>query len=214
MSNLPLSGIDKFIVQFDLALKSVAGGTTTNIRPSPAQSIDKPILSNRETALAIRVMRVNHSGEVCAQALYQGQALSARSNELVQEMTTAASEEIDHLAWCEKQIVELDGHTSFLNPVWYLSSFVTGVVAGLVGDRFNLGFLAATEDLVCEHLDDYLGKLPVADTRGKAILSQMKVDERKHATSARNAGALEFSPIVKQLMRQVSKLMTLSTYRL
>lgn len=210
----PLSMLDKLIVQVDLAVKSVAGGITTKTRLSPAGDVEKSILSNQEAARSVRLMRVNHSGEVCAQALYQGQALAAKSAELEQTMNQASQEEIDHLAWCEARIKELDGHTSYLNPLWYMASFTTGMVAGLIGDRYNLGFLAATEDLVCEHLEDYIEKLPQADLEGRAILSQMKLDERKHATIARDAGGVELPAAVKSLMRGFSRLMTLSTYRL
>jgi ubiquinone biosynthesis monooxygenase Coq7 len=205
--------LDKVIVQADLAVKSVVGGISTKTRQSPAENVEKSILSNQEAAESVRLMRVNHSGEVCAQALYQGQALAAKSAELEQAMNQASMEETDHLAWCEKRIKELDGHTSYLNPLWYMASFTTGMAAGFVGDRYNLGFLAATEDLVCEHLEDYIERLPKADLEGRAILSQMKLDERKHATTAREAGAMEFSSAVKSLMRAVSRLMTLATYR-
>ena len=206
--------LDKVIVQADLALKSVVGGISTNTRQSPAANVERSILSHQETAQSAKVMRVNHSGEVCAQALYQGQALAAKSAELEQTMNQASREEIDHLAWCEARIRELDGHTSFLNPLWYMVSFTTGMAAGFIGDRYNLGFLAATEDLVCEHLENYIEKLPKTDREGHAILLQMRLDERKHATKAREAGAIEFSSPVKGLMRGVSKLMTLSTYHL
>lgn len=210
----PLSTLDKLILQVDLALKSVVGGASTKTRRSPAENVEKSILSDQDAARSVRLMRVNHSGEVCAQALYQGQALAAKSAELEQAMNQASQEEIDHLAWCEARIRGLDGHTSYLNPVWYMASFTTGMAAGFIGDRYNLGFLAATEDLVCEHLEDYIKKLPKADLEGHAILSQMKLDERKHATSARAAGAVEFPAVVKGLMRSFSRLMTLSTYRL
>ena len=193
---------------------NVVGGVNTQTRQSPAKNIEKSILSLQEKVQSARLMRVNHSGEVCAQALYQGQALAAKSAELERAMYQASQEEIDHLAWCEARIKELDGHTSLLNPLWYLASFTTGMAAGFIGDRYNLGFLAATEDLVCEHLKDYIEKLPKKDLEGHAILAQMRLDERKHATTAREAGAVEFSSAVKGLMRVVSKLMTLSTYRI
>jgi ubiquinone biosynthesis monooxygenase Coq7 len=210
----PLSILEKLIVEFDLAMKSVVGGISTKTRQSPAKNVEKSILSHQEKTHSARLMRVNHSGEVCAQALYQGQAIAAKSAELERAMSQASQEEIDHLAWCEARIKELDGHTSFLNPLWYMASFATGMAAGFIGDRYNLGFLAATEDLVCEHLEDYIKKLPKADLEGHAILTQMRIDERKHATTAREAGAVEFSSAVKGFMRGVSKLMTLSTYRL
>lgn len=206
--------LDKLIVQIDLAVKSIAGGTSTKTRLSPAGNLEKSILSHQDAAESVRLMRVNHSGEVCAQALYQGQALAAKSAELEQTMHQASEEEIDHLAWCETRIKELDGHTSYLNPLWYMVSFTTGIAAGFISDRYNLGFLAATEDLVCEHLEAYIEKLPQADFEGRAILLQMQLDERKHATTAREAGAVELPAGVKSLMRGLSRLMTLSTYRL
>lgn len=206
--------LDKLIVQIDLAVKCVAGGTSTKTRLSPAGNLEKSILSHQDAAESVRLMRVNHSGEVCAQALYQGQAIAAKSAELEQTMHQASEEEIDHLAWCETRIKELDGHTSYLNPLWYMVSFTTGIAAGFISDRYNLGFLAATEDLVCEHLEAYIEKLPQADLEGRAILLQMQLDERKHATTAREAGAVEVPAGVKSLMRSFSRLMTLSTYRL
>ena len=208
-----LSILDKLIVQADLALKSVSGGISTSRRPSPALNQSNKPLTKEEIAESIRVLRVNHTGEVCAQALYQGQALTARSAELVNSMRQASEEEIDHLAWCESRLRELNGNTSYLNPVFYGASLFAGITAGLFGDRFNLGFLAATEEQVCEHLEEYIERLPPPDRKSRAILQQMKEDEGEHARHARTAGALEFPAAVKRLMRQVSRIMTWSTYR-
>ena len=159
-------------------------------------------------------MRVNHTGEVCAQALYQGQALTARRPELKAAMSQAAGEEIDHLAWCEERLQELHSHTSVFNPAFYALSFGLGALAGIAGDRWSLGFVAATEDQVCEHLRDHLGRLPADDDRSRHILQQMLDDEQQHADKAREAGAVHFTGPVKQAMTLVSRIMTESTYRL
>ncbi len=209
-----LSTLDKLIVQADLALKSVSGGISISRRPSPALQHSSQPLTKEEIAESIRVLRVNHTGEVCAQALYQGQALTARSADLVNSMRQASEEEIDHLAWCESRLRELNGRTSYLNPAFYGASLFAGITAGLLGDRFNLGFLAATEEQVCEHLEEYIERLPPPDSKSRAILEQMKDDEGEHASQARKAGALEFPSGVKRLMRKASRVMTWSTYRI
>ncbi len=153
-------------------------------------------------------MRVNHTGEVCAQALYQGQALTARSHKVRADMAQAAQEENDHLAWCEQRLEQLGTHKSRLNPLWYGGSFAIGVVSGLLGDRVNLGFLAETEKQVVRHLDGHLQILPQHDKASRAIIDQMKIDEGKHATHALHAGGMELPSAVKRLMRAASKVMT------
>lgn len=210
----PLSTLDKLIVQADLALKSVSGGISTSRRPSPALEQSIQPLTKEEMAESVRVLRVNHTGEVCAQALYQGQALTARSADLVNTMKQASEEEIDHLAWCESRLRELNGRTSFLNPLFYSASLFAGIGAGLLGDRFNLGFLAATEEQVCEHLEEYIERLPYPDSKSRAILEQMKNDEGEHARQAMVAGGMEFPSSLKRLMRKISTVMTWSTYRI
>lgn len=157
-------------------------------------------------------MRINHCGEVCAQALYNGQALTAKDSAVSEVMRNAASEESDHLAWCETRIKELDSHVSILNPLWYAASFSMGVLTGLLGDKINLGFIAATEEEVCRHLDDHLEKISPRDEKSKAILSQMRDDEHKHASTALSRGGTKLPRPVKSIMRQVSKLMTKSAY--
>lgn len=159
-------------------------------------------------------MRINHTGEVCAQALYQGQALTARLPEVRQAMEHAAEEEIDHLAWCEQRIRELGGRPSLLNPLFYGLSFGVGAVAGLISDKVSLGFVAATEDQVVKHLDEHLAQLPEQDHKSRAILEQMREDELQHATTALEAGGLRFPAPVKFGMTLLSKVMTKSTYRL
>jgi len=159
-------------------------------------------------------MRVNHAGEVCAQALYQGQALTAKLPEVRAEMAQAAAEEIDHLAWCEQRLKELDSQPSMLNPAWYALSFGLGAAAGLISDRVSLGFVAATEDQVCRHLDSHLERLPEQDHRSREIVSQMRADEARHAEAARRAGGIEFPAPVKTLMGATASLMTASSYRI
>lgn len=157
-------------------------------------------------------MRVNHAGEVCAQALYQGQALTAQLTHIKKQMSDAAAEEIDHLAWCEERLTELGSKPSLLNPFWYGGSIILGALAGFVGDKVSLGFVAETERQVSAHLQHHLQQLPAKDKKSQAILFKMKEDEEQHATTALNAGAIELPYIVKQLMRVVSKLMTKSSY--
>src|SRR5690606_34450581 len=157
------------------------------------------------------LMRINHTGEVCAQALYQGQALTARLPRVRQAMEHAAEEEIDHLAWCEQRIRQLGSHTSVLNPLFYGLSFGIGASAGLISDRISLGFVAATEDQVCKHLDDHLGQLPAEDEKSRAILEQMRVDEAEHSTNAIAAGGLRFPAPIKFGMSMMAKVMTKTT---
>ncbi len=159
-------------------------------------------------------MRINHTGEVCAQALYQGQALTAKLPKVRKAMEEAADEEVDHLAWCEQRIRELGSRPSVLNPLFYGLSFGVGAAAGLISDRVSLGFVAATEDQVCKHLDEHLAEIPAEDQKSRAILKQMREDEEHHATSAIEAGGLRFPAPVKFGMTLLSKVMTKSTYRI
>jgi len=160
------------------------------------------------------LMRINHTGEVCAQALYQGQALTASLPETREKMEQAAEEEIDHLVWCEQRIGELDSHTSLLNPLFYGLSFAIGATAGAISDKVSLGFVAATEDQVCKHLDDHLQQIPETDGKSRAILEQMRIDEEQHATSALDAGGYRFPAPVKFGMSLLAKVMTSSSYRI
>jgi ubiquinone biosynthesis monooxygenase Coq7 len=159
-------------------------------------------------------MRINHTGEVCAQALYQGQALTAKLPEVRDAMDEAAKEEIDHLVWCEQRINELNGRTSVLNPLFYGLSFTIGALAGVAGDKWSLGFVAATENQVCKHLEEHLQSLPESDTKSRAILEQMLIDEAKHATAALDAGGAEFPSEIKSVMSVIAKGMTTTTYRI
>lgn len=209
-----LSAFDQFIVQADQALRTVVGSAPMPQRSSPAEGTSEGNLSEQERKHSAGLMRVNHAGEICAQALYQGQALTAKLPEVGQQMEEAAAEEIDHLAWCEERINQLDGQTSLLNPVWYAASFGLGAVAGMISDKLSLGFVAATEEQVCNHLQEHLDQLPEDDHKSRAVIEQMLVDEKHHAESALDAGGYPFPKPVKKLMTMVSGAMTASSYRL
>jgi len=215
MPSTRLSLIDTFIINADRALRTLAAGNDmTSERPSPARSLNEADLSDAERKKSAALMRVNHTGEVCAQALYQGQALTAKLPDVRAEMEKAAEEEIDHLVWCQERIDALGSHTSYLNPVWYGLSFAIGAGAGLVSDKVSLGFVAATEDQVCKHLQDHLQELPEHDARSRAVVGQMLEDEARHADMALSAGGYNFPAPVKGLMTLVSKVMTTTSYRI
>mgnify|MGYP001592774118 CR=1 FL=1 len=214
MANRQLSGIDQILTQLDQGLRTVLGDAPKPHRVSPANQIDESELTDEERKHAIGLMRVNHAGEVCAQALYQGQALTAKLPEVGEQMEHAAKEEIDHLAWCEERIRELGGRTSALNPVWYAMSFGLGAGAGLISDKVSLGFVAATEDQVCDHLQKHLQELPANDQKSRTIVEHMLEDEARHAETALSAGGHRFPAPVKKLMTLVSSAMTGSSYRL
>lgn len=215
MPGIQLNFVDRLIVQADRALRTLAGASDlTAERPSPAIHQPQIEMTTEERRHAAGLMRVNHSGEVCAQALYQGQALTARLPDVRVEMEKAAAEEVDHLVWCQERIDELGSHTSYLNPLWYGLSFAIGAGAGLISDRVSLGFVAATEDQVCRHLQSHLAKLPEQDLRSRAVVEQMLIDEARHADAALAAGGMRFPAPVKVAMSLVSKAMTLSSYRI
>lgn len=208
------SPLDKLLSQADAALKTLLPFSGQPHRPSPAKSHLDVALEPEQTKHVTGLMRINHTGEVCAQALYQGQALTARLPNVRQAMEHAAEEEIDHLAWCEQRIRELGGRPSLLNPLFYGLSFGVGAAAGLISDRVSLGFVAATEDQVCKHLDEHLKELPPEDEKSRAILEQMRLDEAEHANSALAAGGFAFPRPVKFGMTLLSKVMTKATYRI
>jgi len=213
MSNRHHSAIDHFIGGIDRAIRSLTRGTQTASRARP-HADQHSELDEQEKRHAAGLMRVNHSGEVCAQALYQGQALTAKLDKVRAKMEAAADEEIDHLAWCEQRLDELDSRPSALNPLWYGLSFGLGATAGLISDRVSLGFVAATEEQVCLHLRKHLDKLPDNDEASKAIVRQMLTDEQSHAQAAIAAGGMVFPKPVKQAMSGVSKAMTELSYRI
>jgi ubiquinone biosynthesis monooxygenase Coq7 len=205
---------DGLLLQVDRALRTLVADAPTPARNSPAKVAGEQPLSEEEKRHAAGLMRVNHSGEVCAQALYQGQAMTARLLSVRQDMELAADEEIDHLAWCEERVKQLGSHTSVLNPLWYGLSFGIGATAGLISDKLSLGFVSATEEQVCHHLQSHLQKLPPQDDKSRAIVGQMLEDEARHAHTAQEAGGVRFPSPVKALMSLVSKAMTETSYRI
>lgn len=214
MRKRKLSLIDRFITEADSVMRTITNRGHSAGRPSPSEGHSDTELSEKERQHVAGLMRVNHTGEVCAQALYQGQALTAKLPTVREEMQQAAAEEIDHLVWCEERLRELGSHTSYLNPAWYGMSFALGAVAGAIGDSVSLGFVAATEERVCNHLKDHLKQLPEEDRKSQLILQQMLEDEERHGTSALEAGGKDFPRPVKDAMTTVSKLMTGSSYRI
>lgn len=206
--------LDKFIVESDKALKTVFGKPEISDREIPGKELGEAILSEQEIKQSIGLMRVNHSGEVSAQALYQGQALTAKLPNVRQAMEQAAIEENDHLVWCEQRVHHFGGHTSFFNPFWYVGSFAIGALAGKIGDKWSLGFVAETEKQVIKHLDEHLDQISKDDLKSRAVLQQMKVDEAHHGTLALEAGGAELPPPVKFAMRLMSKVMTTTSYRI
>lgn len=208
------SNLDEFIMSADTALRTLFGKPVISQRDYPADALADSDFSEQEKKHIAGLMRINHSGEVSAQALYQGQALTSHNNEIREKLQQAAIEENDHLDWTKNRLDELGSHTSLLNPLWYGGSFAIGAFAGAMGDKWNLGFLAETEHQVVNHLESHLNKLPGGDLRSRAILEQMKTDELKHATTAIENGAAELPPPVKKLMAAMSKVMTGTTYYL
>lgn len=203
--------IDRLITGFDKGLRTLFAPAPT-ARAVPGADQPDAMLDDDERKLAAALMRVNHAGEVCAQALYHGQAMTARKSTARDALDQAAQEETEHLAWTERRIAELGGRKSLLGPVWYAGSFALGAAAGFAGDRWNLGFLAETERQVVRHLEGHLERLPAADSKSRAILEQMKEDEARHATSAFKHGAAELPWPVRVAMRFSSKVMTRTAY--
>lgn len=203
---------DQLLGGLDQALRTVFGPSPEAQRPSPAAALPEADLDAAQRELAARLMRINHAGEICAQALYQGQALTAQLPNVRDKMEQAAAEENDHLAWTAERLRELDSHTSYLNPLWYAGSFAIGATAGLAGDKWSLGFVAETERQVVKHLDGHLERLAPSDKKSRAVLKQMRDDEGRHATVAIEAGAGALPEPVRQTMRLMSKVMTTTAY--
>ena len=208
------SFFDKFIIESDRVLRTLSKNASTAATPSPARTIQEPELSAQDAKHAAGLMRINHTGEVCAQALYQGQALTAKLPGVREEMEQAAQEEVDHLSWCDERLQQLNSQPSLLNPLFYGLSFGIGATAGAISDKISLGFVAATEELVCSHLEKHLAELPEGDTKSRAIVSQMLEDEARHQQTALDAGGREFPTPVKMGMKLMSKAMTTTTYRM
>jgi 3-demethoxyubiquinol 3-hydroxylase len=214
MKSRKYSTLDRGIMLLDSVLGNLPKSTTVRSNRSyPAETHPESNLAENEKKHISALMRVNHAGEIAAQALYKAQALTARDNELKKTMQRSANEEQDHLDWCESRLKELGDHTSYLEPVWYTGSFSIGVIAGCFGDKWNLGFLAETEHQVVRHLDSHLKQLPENDNRSRAILEQMREDELRHAITAETAGAEDLPKAVKRLMSLTSKVMTRTAYK-
>lgn len=208
-----MSPIDRLIIEFDTALRSVVGGANAG-RPTPGEVVGNNFLSALERKHAAGLMRVNHVGEVCAQALYQSQKLVARDPQIQEMLNHSGQEEMDHLAWCETRLQELGSHTSYLNPLWYAGSFAIGLAAGLAGDKWSLGFVAETERQVENHLESHLEKLPKDDQRSRAIVDQMRIDEIEHGQAAKNAGGAVLPAPIQKMMQAISKVMTSTAYKI
>ena len=210
-----LSPLDQLLARADNALRTLTPGATRGERPNPAEAArsDSRPADRHQARHIAGLMRINHTGEVCAQALYQGQASTAGLPHVRRAMEEAAREEEDHLAWCEDRIRELGSVPSRLNPLFYAMSFSIGALAGLAGDRWSLGFVSETEQQVVRHLDSHLGQVPLEDERTRAILQQMREDELRHAVTAEQAGGAALPTPVRHLMTLMSKVMTFSTYR-
>ena len=208
-----LTPLDRLLSEFEHALRTAAApGSHMASRANPAAKLPSDTLEEAQRIEAGRLMRVNHAGEIAAQALYQGQALMARSEDVKSTMARSAAEEVDHLAWCEQRLKELDTPASRLDPLWYLGSFAIGAAAGLVSDAASLGFVSETEKQVVEHLEGHLKRLPEADQRSRAILEQMRSDEAHHGAMAQHAGAAALPLPVRAAMRIMSKVMTGTAY--
>ena len=209
-----MSPIDRLILEFDTALRSMVGGAHAH-RPTPGSDFGgNSGLDAVDCKHAAGLMRVNHVGEVCAQALYQSQKLVARNPEIQEMLDHSGQEEMDHLAWCETRLQELGSHTSYLNPLWYAGSFAIGLVAGLAGDKWSLGFVAETEKQVENHLESHLEKLPKEDQRSRAIVNQMRIDEIAHGQAAKNAGGANLPEPIQKLMQAMSRVMTTTAYKI
>ena len=209
-----MTPIDRIIIEFDTALRSVVGGANTQ-RPTPgSESGTNSNLDAFERKHAAGLMRVNHVGEVCAQALYQSQKLVARDPQIQEMLEHSAQEEMDHLAWCETRLKELGSHTSYLNPFWYAGSFAIGLIAGLAGDKWSLGFVAETEKQVENHLESHLKTLPEEDHRSRAIVDQMRIDEIEHGQAALHAGGVDLPKPIQKMMQAISKVMTSTAYKI
>jgi ubiquinone biosynthesis monooxygenase Coq7 len=203
--------MDHLINTFDTALRTVFAEAKAG-RSHPDAAIDDDDINEQQKQHVVSLMRINHVGEVCAQALYSGQAFTSRNPQVVEALKHAAAEETDHLAWCESRIHELGGRKSLLNPLWYAGSFTIGAVAGAIGDQWNLGFLAETEQQVSAHLSSHLDKLPSEDKKTRAIIEQMHIDEMSHAQEAMDLGAAELPAPIKAAMKVSSKIMTTTAY--
>ncbi len=207
------SPLDSLLIQIDQGVRVVFGRATAQ-RQYPAAEADDNKLNDHETRDSSGMMRVNHTGEICAQALYNGQLVTAKNPQTRQMLAHAAEEETDHLAWCEQRLDELGSHTSYLNALWYWNSFAIGMLAGLCGDKVSLGFVEETEAQVGNHLSGHLDRLPVQDVRSRAVVQQMATDEAEHGQAAVDAGGKPLPTVIKSLMKLTAKVMTTVAYRI
>jgi ubiquinone biosynthesis monooxygenase Coq7 len=212
MNDRRLTPFDHVLSGLDYALRTVNSAPTRAARPNPADGVDEGSMTDAEKAHAAGLMRVNHAGEIAAQGLYQGHAAVARDTSIEEQMKTAASEELDHLAWCEQRLSELGAAPSALRPFWYVGSFAIGAASGALGDKWSLGFIEETERQVSEHLSGHLDGLPEQDARSRAIVAQMRDEEEEHGANAHEAGAAELPLPVRELMRVVARVMKGTAY--
>jgi ubiquinone biosynthesis monooxygenase Coq7 len=207
------SPLDRLCLQLDKTLRQFTKPNTASQRIYPAQTLIEPELSAKERHHAAGLMRVNHAGEVAAQALYHAQGMVSRNPATSQHMQEAANEEGDHLAWCRQRLAELGSHSSYLNPLWYAGSFAIGLLAGVAGDKWSLGFVAATEQQVVQHLQTHMSLLPATDTKSKAVIMQMQADENQHREAAISSGGMLLPPLVLSIMSFTAKIMVKTAYR-
>ena len=212
MHTRQLSPLDKLLASANNALRTVAAPAGRPARPNPAENVNDADLDDDQKRHAAGLMRVNHAGEVAAQALYQGHAVVARDPNIEDQMQRAADEEFDHLAWCEERIRELGYAPSKLSPVWYAGAFAIGAASGILGDKWSLGFIAETEKQVCDHLESHLEKLPEEDEKSRAIVETMHAEETEHGENAKDAGAADLPAPVQRLMQITAKVMTRTAY--
>ena len=213
MQERRLTPLDRLLAGANNALRTIAAPAGRPARKNPAGDIDETDLSDKQKTHAAGLMRVNHAGEVAAQALYQGHAMVARDPNIEQQMQRAANEEFDHLAWCEQRLAELGSRPSVLSPIWYSGAFAIGAASGILGDKWSLGFIAETEKQVCAHLDSHLEELPDNDDKSRAIVTQMRDEEEEHGENAIEAGAAELPAPLQRLMQLTAKVMTNTAYR-
>ena len=213
MQERQLTPLDRLLASANNALRTIAAPAGRPARGNPATDIAETDLSDKQKTHAAGLMRVNHAGEVAAQALYQGHAMVARDPNIEQQMQRAANEEFDHLAWCEQRLTELNSRPSLLSPIWYSGAFAIGAASGILGDKWSLGFIAETEKQVCAHLDSHLEKLPDNDDKSRAIVKQMRDEEEEHGENAIEAGAAELPAPLQRLMQLTAKVMTNTAYR-
>jgi len=212
MSQRHLTPLDRLLASANNALRTIAAPAGRGARSNPGNDVPEADLDDNQRAHSAGLMRVNHAGEVAAQALYQGHAAVARDKRIESQMQAAANEEFDHLAWCEQRVNELGEDVSRLSPLWYAGAFAIGAASGLLGDRWSLGFIAETERQVCAHLDSHLDNLPEEDARSRAIVTRMRDEEAEHGDNAVHAGAADLPEPIKGLMRLTAKVMTRTAY--